>query len=114
MLALLANSATGFASVTNVCKCTGNQGKAAQQSYYPVDMGNYCTPWDATTSTSCVGTSPPSWCADSWCYTSSQCPGAAAGTYFSAQSGPQLYYNYNVCGATDSYTGTSSDPNASG
>ena len=41
-----------------------------------------------------------------WCYTPSHCSGAVAGGYFAAQEGPQLYYNYEKCDGTDSYTGT--------
>ena len=45
-----------------------------------------------------------SWCPDKWCYTNSWCEDSVAGTYFTAQEGPQLYYNYRICGAQDTYT----------
>jgi hypothetical protein len=91
------------------CACIGNQDKAEQQDYYPLTMGDMCDTWDAMMDY-CQVAAPADYCDDPWCYTSDKCPGAAAGTYFADEEGPQLYYNYAVCGAEDEYTGTEFDP----
>lgn len=93
------------------CRCTGNQGKAAQQApppYYPITMGNFCKAWDDPMNYCQPGGSSAgaAWCDDPWCYTDGACPGSSPGSYFSGQEGPQLYYNYRVCDATDVYTAT--------
>merc|ERR1719359_324180 len=51
-----------------------------------------------------------SWCPKPWCYAPASCEGSAKGTYLSDYDGPDLYYNYDLCGAEDTYTGTDSDP----
>jgi hypothetical protein len=115
-LFLVSKLALGFGTTNDPCACIGNQGKAEQQDYYPVNMGDFCAPWDGTMDY-CKDywageDASASWCADPWCYTSEHCEGAAAGSYFAEQEGPQLFYNYAVCGAEDSYTGTDDDPNS--
>ena len=123
MLFLLSQISTlGFATV-NTCGCLGNMDKAEQQSYYPNVMGDSCHAWDAgmdycqpggsswdVTTAGVVAPGAASWCYDPWCYVKEGCPGAAAGSYFTAQTGPTLFYSYTGCGATDTYTGTAADP----
>merc|ERR1711988_966278 len=48
LIACLVAGVASFASVaeTEPCECSGSQGKAALQSYYPDDMGETCKPWD--------------------------------------------------------------------
>merc|ERR1719352_182499 len=97
-----------------VCKCIGNQGRAANQNAdpktYPIDMGNFCKAWDDHQSYCKPGCSSAgaSWCDDPWCYTDAACEGSSRGSYFSTDPGgfPQLYYNYRVCDSTDTYTAT--------
>ena len=98
----------GCSDCTDACDCTGNKGKAEQQSYYVNEMGDFCDTWDAMHDYCQAGGTSfgASWCDEPWCYTPSHCSGAVAGGYFAAQEGPQLYYNYEKCDGTDSYTGT--------
>ena len=110
----------GFASMSQSCGCTGNQDKAEQQSYYPTVMGDSCHAWDAGMDYCQPGGSyvnattgaAQSWCYDPWCYVPEDCPGASAGSYFNAETGPQLFYSYTGCGVDDTYTGSEADPSA--
>jgi hypothetical protein len=81
------------------CKCLGNQGKAAQQSYYPSTMGKFCSQWDMPMDYCMKDGSSygASWCSSAWCYTSSTCPDAAKGSYFAGLDGPDLFFSYSAC-----------------
>lgn len=94
------------AKTHGACKCTGNRGKARQQKYYPELMGNNCQAWDDKMDYCKEGGANfgAAWCDDPWCYTSEGCPTSSPGSYFTAENGPQLYYNYDVCGSVDEYT----------
>jgi hypothetical protein len=94
------------------CECTGNEGYSDREDYYVADIGNYCSSWDMMHDYCWEGGSSfgADWCDDPWCYTKEECPGAAPGSYFTGIGDEPLYYNYNVCGAEDSYTGSDDDP----
>merc|ERR1719321_276022 len=98
--------------VADDCACTGNMGKGAQQEYYPKDIGNSCSAWDGGMDYCLEGGSSygEDWCPSAWCYAPESCEGSAKGSYLSDYDGPDLYYNYDLCGAEDTYTGTDSDP----
>merc|ERR1711988_93764 len=108
LIACLVAGVASFASVaeTEPCECSGSQGKAAMQDYYPDDMGETCKPWDVGMDYRKAGGESfmETWCFKEWCYVEADCPGAAPGSYLSDIDGPQLYYSYESCGSTDTYT----------
>lgn len=88
------------------CECTGNHGKAANQEYYPEDIGEYCKAWDWDMDYCQEGGSSfgETWCPTPWCYVDEDCPGAVPGSYLKDVDGPELFYSHEVCGAVDTYT----------
>merc|ERR1712059_3953 len=110
----LAASVAGFGSVAtdDACACTGNQGKTATQAYYSQDFGNECAAWDADMDyCQCDADGlvdgqycGADWCPLEWCYVDAACEGASKGSYLEDYDGPDLYYSYSACGASDEYT----------
>lgn len=99
-----ANSATNMvtfkSSNANICEV-------------PNTYGSGCSAWDTAAgmeySNSCTGSSPPSWCAQTWCYVDLCNCGQndlGSSTYFESSTSLKLGYSYTTC--SGAATGTSS------
>jgi len=77
---------------------------------FPADTGAMCKKWEEDRHPSCLGKSPPSWCSQAWCYVdpcSCNLPTPPKTSSYLPESkyqGKPIYYSYQTCGGTDSYT----------
>jgi hypothetical protein len=102
------------------CRCVGfapQEGTMkvdieGKQVDFPADTGGQCKAWEKANHPECKGSSPPSWCSQSWCYVDPcKCKSAAPPKVSSYvpdanYQGRPVYYSYEACGGTDSYTST--------
>jgi hypothetical protein len=79
---------------------------------FPSETGATCYTWDKDNHPDCSGASPPSWCKQAWCYVDPcKCkattpPKTSSYLPESNYQGKPIYYSYQTCGGTDSYTAT--------
>lgn len=104
------------------CRCIGfdhaegkNVGKIANQTVeFPAQIGGECKAWDESIHPDCKGSSPPTWCAQKWCFVDAcACSGLPVppktqgdSRYFpnATFQGRPIFYSYATCGGEDHYT----------
>lgn len=100
------------------CPCVGfnNVGgktvleMGGQKVDYPADVGARCEAWDETRAPQCKGANPPDWCAQQWCYVDPcncdlpEIPKISGALPDAEYQGKPLYYSFETCGGSDSYT----------
>jgi len=82
---------------------------------FPADTGGQCKAWEKDNHPECKGSSPPSWCNQAWCYVDPcKCktavpPKTSSYVPESNYQGRPVYYSYEACGGTDSWTASKHD-----
>jgi len=100
------------------CKCIGLSGSRGTVSVnisgdatdFPVDLGSSCHAWDERHHPDCLGEDPPGWCHRSWCFVDPcacaiHAPPKVSAYFPKATYGRKpVYYSYETCGSSDTYT----------
>lgn len=77
---------------------------------FPGGLGARCEAWDNGIHPSCLGSSPPSFCSQRWCFVDpcnckmSQVPRTSGYMPTVHYQGKPIFYSYETCGSTDSFT----------
>lgn len=103
----------GFTDIpgTTEVNWKGRNGEANQTVEYPAELGGACQTWDEDTHPMCrTPGKKPDWCAKRWCFVDPcQCnlptpPKVTMYLPWATFTGKSLYYSYETCGNSDTFT----------
>jgi len=101
-----------FSNVPGTTEVTVRRPGAANAEVveYPAEMGGTCKAWDDSMHPECKGPNQPEWCQQRWCYVDPcACnieapPKVTMYLPMATFTGKSLYYSYETCGSTDTFT----------